>query len=195
MVHSIPGTVSCPAGYSPYSAGMTFIELLTTISIAAILLTVAVPSFNSMLQSSRFAGFSNAYLTNLHLARSEAIKNNSRVALCKSADGATCTSDGYWSQGWLVFRDANNNAQVDVGENVLRVHEALPINLVLMGNANVASYVSYASSGYARLTSGAFQAGTLTLCQPSASGGEARQIVISATGRPRVQKSNVASCP
>lgn len=195
MNHSISGTVSCPVGSAPYSAGMTFIELLITISIVAILLTVAVPSFISMLQSNRFAAFSNAYLTNLHLARSEAIKRNGRVALCKSADSATCTSDGYWSQGWLVFRDVNNNAQVDVGEDILRVHEALPINLVLLGNANVASYVSFANTGNARLTSGAFQAGTLTLCQPSATGGEARQIVINATGRPRVQKAIVATCP
>lgn len=195
MNYSTIKTASCRHGYTPRCAGMTFIELLVTISIAAILLTLAVPAFVSLLQSNRFTTFSNNYLTNLHFARSEAIKRNTRVTLCKSADGVTCTKTGYWSQGWLVFHDTNNNAQVDTGEHILRVHEALPINLAFKGNTNVANYVSYSSSGRTQLTSGAFQAGTLTLCRPATSASEARNIVISSTGRPRVEKVNVATCP
>lgn len=189
MNHSIWKSVSCRA------SGMTFIELLVTLSIATILMTLAVPAFDSMLQTNRFATFSNSFLLHLNLARSEASKRNARVALCKSADGSTCTTSGNWSQGWIVFHDVNNNAQVDTGEDVLHVHESIPDSLILTGNTPVANYVSYASMGGARMTSGAFQAGTLTLCRPSASSGEARRIVISATGRPRIEIANVATCP
>jgi type IV fimbrial biogenesis protein FimT len=175
--------------------GMTFVELLIVLSIAAIMLTLAVPSFDAVLQGSRFSTFANAYLTNLHLARSEATKRNTRVALCKSSDGASCTAAGRWDQGWILFNDINNNAQTDSGETILRVNEALPPNWVLQGNTPVTNYVSYAAMGGARMTSGAFQAGTLTLCRASQSSGEARSIVISATGRPRVQTTSVATCP
>lgn len=179
---------------SMYCAGMTLMELLVTLSIAAILLTVAIPAFDSMLQRNRFATLANDLLTNLHLSRSEATKRNSRVALCKSSDGVSCSGSGHWGQGWIVFHDVNNNAQIDEGEEILRAHESIASNLVLKGNTPVESYVSYAAMGGARLLSGAFQAGTLTLCRESTEGGEAREIVISATGRPRVRTTTVATC-
>lgn len=184
-----PGGGPCRAG------GMSLVEVLATLAILSILLTVAVPSFDAMIASSRFAASANLYLTSLHLARSEAIKRNGRVALCKSADGATCTANGRWDQGWIVFHDVNNNAQADGGEEILRVYEALPADRALSGNLPVANYVSYGAFGRTQLISGAFQAGTLTLCRLSAGAGEARRIVISSTGRPRVEQINVAACP
>jgi type IV fimbrial biogenesis protein FimT len=174
--------------------GFSVFELLVSIGIAGILLTLAIPSFTSLMEASRLSTYSNVYLTHLHFARSEALKRNGRVALCKSTDGASCSSGGHWSQGWLVFHDSNNNAQVDSGEAILRVHQALPISLLLKGNLPVADYVSYANSGGSRLTSGAFQAGTVTLCRVSADAGESRRIVISATGRPRVERVEAESC-
>lgn len=177
------------------SAGMTLLELLVTISVAATVLTVAIPSYETLIQQTRFATFSNNYLLHLNLARSEAAKRNGRVVICKSADASTCTTAGNWKQGWIVFHDPNNNAQIDLGEEVLRVNEPLPSNWAFLGNTPVVSYVSYSSTGIARTTSGAFQAGTLTLCQVSQDGGEARTVVISATGRPRVQKTVVSECP
>jgi len=196
MNHSVRNSVSCRRAERAFHvSGTTFIELLVTLSIAAILMTLAVPAFDSMLQTNRFATLSNSFLVHLHLARSEATKRNARVALCKSADGATCSTSNDWSQGWIVFHDVNNNAQVNTDEDVLHVHEAIPNSQILRGNTPVANYVSYASMGGARMISGAFQAGTLTLCRPSASSGEARNIVISATGRPRIETVNVATCP
>lgn len=177
------------------AVGMSLVEVLATLAILSILLTVAVPAFDALLTSTRFASSSNLYLTSLHLARSEAIKRNGRVALCKSADGATCTANGRWDHGWIIFHDVNNNAQVDGGEAVLRVYEALPADLALRGNLPVANYVSYGAFGRTQLTNGAFQAGTLTMCRISAGAGEARRIVISSTGRPRVEQVNVAACP
>lgn len=178
-----------------HAVGVTLIELLVALCIAAILLAVAIPAFDSILQANRFATLSNAFVTNLHMARSEATRRNARVTLCKSSDGASCTNSGYWSQGWIVFHDVNNNAQIDAGEEILRIHEPIASSLVLKGNAPVAHYVSYAAMGGSRMTSGAFQAGTFTLCRQSTMSSEAREIVISATGRPRVQTTTVAACP
>jgi len=177
------------------ATGVTLIELLVSVAVLAVLLMVAVPSFDAVMLNSRLAALSNAYLSSLHLARSEAIKRRARVALCKSADGLGCVTSGGWEQGWLVFHDVNNNAQVNGGESVIQVHGALPSGLVLTGNAPVKNYVSFTSTGGARWTSGAPQMGTLTLCRVAAGGGDARQIVINVTGRPRVARVNVAHCP
>ena len=48
--------------------------------------------------------------------------------------------------------------------------------------------------GGAKLVSGAFQAGTFTQCQQSASAGHAHQIILSAVGRPRMRKINLKAC-
>lgn len=193
MKHSIKESSSC--AHVKRSAGGTLLELLISISIVAVVLAVAIPSYDALIQQTRFATFSNNYLLHLHLARSEAAKRNDRVVICKSADASTCTTSGSWNQGWIVFHDANNNAQIDLGEEILRVNEPLPSNWSFLGNTPVVNYVSYSSTGIARSTSGSFQAGTLTLCRVSQGGGEARAVVISATGRPRVQHTVVSVCP
>lgn len=177
------------------SAGVTLTELLVAISIAAVLLALAVPAFDSITTSSRLTSASNDLLASLYLARSEAIKRNGRAVVCKSADGESCTTAGYWDQGWIVFADANNDAQRDTGETLILSVPALNDSLSMRGYANVASYVSYAPVGASQLTSGAFQAGTITICRVSASGGETREIVLSATGRPRVSRGTASSCP
>lgn len=174
--------------------GFTLIELLVVLVIAAVLLMVGVPSMTGIMNSIQLSAASNVFLSSLHLARSEAIKRNSRVALCKSADGVSCASSGGWEQGWFVFHDANNNSALDSGEAVIDRAEPLSPSLRLTGNLNVASYVSFVSTGGTKLVSGAFQAGTLTLCRQSASGGGARQIILNAAGRPRIQKVTVATC-
>jgi len=64
----------------------------------------------------------------------------------------------------------------------------------LVGNSSIANYVSYSPSGATQLTSGAFQAGTFTLCDCESSSGFARKIVISATGRARITQVGATVC-
>jgi type IV fimbrial biogenesis protein FimT len=134
------------------------------------------------------------FIAHLNLARSEAIKRNARVVLCKSGDGQQCASEGAWEQGWIVFHDANGNARVDEEEALLLQQAALHASVRFSGNSNIARYVSYTPDGGANLVSGAFQAGTFTLCTQSDAPLEGRQIVISKAGQPRVAKVKLAVC-
>ena len=174
--------------------GYSLIELLTVVGLIGVLATVAAPAMSSMMGSMQLTSTTNGFFSHILLARSEAIKRNSRVALCKSMDGISCAATGGWEQGWIVFHDANNNGTREVAEAIMQRELALPASLRLTGNLNVAHYVSFASTGAAKLVGGGFQAGTLTLCQYSAEGSRARQIVLNAAGRPRVQKGSAVSC-
>jgi type IV fimbrial biogenesis protein FimT len=178
----------------PPARGFTLLEMLVAMVIAAVLVGVAVPSLASAINSIKLTSASNSFLGFLHLARSEAIKRNSRVALCKSSDSLTCTAAGGWAQGLIVFHDRNNNGLLDAGETVIQRSQAFPSTLRMMGNLNVARYISFAGNGATKLVGGGFQAGTLTFCRESDSAGQGRQIILNAVGRPRVLKVALTAC-
>ena len=175
--------------------GFTLIEMLVVLALAALLLSLAAPALSGMVNSTRLTTSVNALFSSLLLARSEAIKRNSRAVVCKSATGNACINTGSWQQGWIVFHDANNNAMVDGGEAILSRVSALPEPMRFTGNDPVANYVSYTPMGKTKYVSGALQFGRLTVCSASATQVDARQIVISSAGRPRTVKTTVAQCP
>ena len=176
-------------------SGVTLLELMVVLAIAAILLLAGIPSFASLINSTRLSTATNEMISSLHLTRSEAIKRNSRAVMCTSATGTSCAVSGGWHQGWLVFHDANNNAKLDLGETVVLTRQALPAGLWATSTGTTARYVSYAPSGGTKQVSGAWQGGTLTLCNESGSLNSARKVIISSTGRPRTEKTTLASCP
>lgn len=146
-------------------AGFTLVELMVTVVVAAILLAVGVPSFRELIQNNRLATATNEVVATLHLARSEAVKGNARVTVCKSANGTSCVTSGNWSQGWLVFTDPNSNAAYDSGtETLLRVQGKISGDVSVTGDGSLADYVSYVGSGQSKLTDGALQSGIILIC-------------------------------
>ena len=176
------------------NCGFTLIELMVVVAICAILGVVAAPSLKSFVDSVKVSSASNVFLSGLYLARGEAIKRNARVVLCKSADGVSCTASGGWEQGWLVFHDGNGNGLREEREALIHRQQPLAANLLVTSNLNVVRYVSFSPTGGTKLVGGAFQAGTLSICRQSLEGGEGRQIILNAAGRPRVQKAHFSSC-
>ncbi len=174
-------------------SGFTLLELMVTVAMAAIVLTTGVPGFQTVVKNNRMTTATNGLVGALNLARSEAVKRGVRVTVCKSADGTGCVTTGSWAQGWIVFTDPDNNANYDsAAETLLRVQEAIEGNLTMVGNLNVANYISYTASGQSQLTGGAFQAGTIAMCDDR-SANVGKNIVLSLTGRVRLVTE--VSCP
>ena len=173
--------------------GFTLTEMLVAMALAATLMSLVAPSVAEFVESMQLRSASSNLMASLYLARSEAIRRNGRVVLCKTSDGNRCADSGGWEQGWMVFHDVNNNSFREETEPIIQHQVALSGTLRMTGNAPVSRYISYGSMGGAQLVSGAFQAGTLTVCRALASG-DARQIIVNAAGRPRVQKADIPNC-
>ena len=169
--------------------GFTLIEALISLLIIAFLSTVAVPSFTRYLAAHRLRAASFSLASALVLGRSAAVKIQGRAVLCKSADHQLCTTSDAWDQGWILFHDHNNDAQRDPGTEPLVLAEPGHESITIEGNFPVKNYVSYTHTGQARYPGGAFQAGTITLCNSYRQG---RSLVLSATGRVR---SAEITCP
>lgn len=87
--------------------GVTLVELLVTVSIAAILVVIAVPSMSGLIADSRLSSQSDLLVAALNTARMEAVKQRTDVKLCPAAnantDTACSTNAADWSNGWLVM--------------------------------------------------------------------------------------------
>jgi len=183
--------------------GLSLIELLVTLSIAVILLTLGVPSFVDMITSNTATGYANDLLGDINYARSEAITRGRRVVVCKGAAtavGSGCAA-GNWEDGWKVFVDCNDDLTVNnatcpggLNEEVLRVHAALSTGWTLRGNNNVTNRITFLPDGRTNNN------GTLVACKGGVRnvGNQTRSaaVVVNVTGRSRVsQDSNNDGIP
>ena len=167
--------------------GFTLAELMVTLAVFSILVTVGVPSFNQTLLNNRQVSSLNILVGSMQLARSEAIARNRRVTVCASSDGATCGAD--WSNGWVLFVDGNADGQVNGAEVVLRsVNDIVNLNIAPAGIANNFMYRPNGrmmANNNIRTNTGQF-----TVCDIRGSE-HARSIVVDASGRPRASKYNL----
>ena len=86
--------------------GVSLLELMVVIAVAAILMGIAVSSYRSITITSRISGEINGLLGDMQYARSEAINQGQNVVICVSTDGLNCaTNNTNWDQGWIVFVD------------------------------------------------------------------------------------------
>lgn len=170
----------CRAPHRRACRGFTLIELMVTIAVLAILLAIAVPSFNDATLGSKLGSYANNLVASAHLARSEAIKRNSAVRLCVSSNGTSCATGG-WEQGWIVLT---------ADGTVVQRQQALPAGLKV-NRAGGADSLAFQPSGVSNLAQATF-----TVCRSApAVGKQERVVTITASGRPSVAKTTAASCP
>ena len=133
-------------------SGFTLYELLITLIIVGVILSYGMANLSDFNRNGRMTSTANDLHAAFHLARSESARGKINITICGSADpmGAGADCDGNWSQGYIVFIDANGDlARAGANETVLRRHDVTEIGVNLRV-ANNATYFSFASSGLGR---------------------------------------------
>ena len=163
--------------------GFTLLELMITLLIAGVILSIGVPSFRGVMQNQRMTTATNELVMSLNLAKSEAIKRVAYVSICKSSNGVTCGDAATsWNDGWIVFANATV-ANVDVrdfGDELIRVYPGLRNGYTLTPIGTVDGFISFRPSGTMG-TAVANMAGTFTMCDERGAG-NARGIQMQSSG-------------
>ncbi|MCB1748873.1 MAG: GspH/FimT family pseudopilin [Gammaproteobacteria bacterium] len=97
--------------------GFTIIELMTVVAVMALLVTIGLPNFQTMVANNRVTSQVNLFSSSLQLARSEAVKSNTRVVVCPSTTGTSCTADVDWNVGWISFIDRGDGTTIGTPNN------------------------------------------------------------------------------
>ena len=147
-----------PASSQARSAqGFTLLELMITIAVLAIIVALAVPSFTSLLNSNRLSTGANNVVAGLQVARMEAVRRNTPVTFCRSANRTSCQANTAAWASWLVIIPATNE--------VLQTAE-IKAPLQVSSTAAMAS-VTFGADGIARDGAGTLAAGTVRVCMPT----------------------------
>lgn len=177
-------------GVAHRGSGFTLIELMVTVALAAILAFVAVPSLNVFKRNAELTTATNALVSAIATARSEALKRNYN-ALVLAADGSR------WESGWIVFIDRNfNNAFDAASETVIATQEPLPTYFkVTKTSSSASAFILFNASGYSKNSSGGFEAVTFTISRQDLTGDDelrqTRRIKVASTGRVRTCKPTI----
>ncbi len=100
--------------------GFTLVELLVTMTVMAVLLAVAVPSFNSFIVGQKVKTASYDLTVAMVMARSEAVKRNTDVVVAPDTANT-------WTSGWTV----------KVGTTTLQQQQAITGVTITKGPATV----------------------------------------------------------
>jgi len=172
------------------ATGFTLIELMITLVVVAVLLTVAAPGFMSTLKTNAVQTQADLLLTTFNYARSEAARLNRTVIVCRSINGTACSSSSSWQDGWLVYEDVDSDGTVETGDGdtVLRVYDGLSGDFTLVPTSGFTNRVVYRASGDAST------AGRFVVCPSDSDTAYAREIKINIVGRPRISEGVTTDC-
>lgn len=108
----------------------TLIELLITVTIIAISISIAIPSFNALIEKTKLKTTALDLHSTLMHARNHAISNRVMVIVCQ-ANGSNfeqCSPRrkryDNWRNGWISYADLNKNNELDRKDEILSVHKA-----------------------------------------------------------------------
>jgi type IV fimbrial biogenesis protein FimT len=175
---------------------------MVVVALAAIMLTLAVPSFQNMIANNRITSHTNELVMAINMARSEAVKRNVRVILCRSADPVASPpscggSANDWTTGWLLFAsgDANSTYQQGV-DTLIRVGEAARTGIQIRTNGTSDNNLQINSNGSTNESGGT---AAFAICDDRDSDGDfdeqwGRQIQVSPSGHVRLIRAPIPNC-
>ncbi len=164
--------------HPPLAAGLTLVELLVTLAIAAVVASYAIPGLQVIVANNRQTSTINRFVMSVLLARSVAITHRVEAIVCPSFDGLTCHHENDWSLGWIVVKQTGESPGSTDPADYQLVH-------VERDTSNVSLNVNR-SRFHFRPPNKRATNGTAVFCIPYAS--HPKAVIVSYNGRPRTSR-------
>jgi type IV fimbrial biogenesis protein FimT len=160
--------------------GFSLIEATVVMAVASIGLAIGLPSYRSVIQHQRESATTNLLSSFMASARSTAITYRKPTIVCPNDGHNQCRDDSDWTQGWIMFYDADGNHRPDFPDELLRV-EAGPrdadLRIVSTSGRPKVTFLANGSAAGSNLT--------IHLCR----GGKAKAaVIVNRSGRTRVER-------
>ncbi len=174
--------ITTPNVTSAHARGFTLIELIIVLAISSILFSVAIPNLRQFFASNLQRSEINTLISHFNLARSEAVKQATRMVLCPSDDNEVCDGSFNWNSGFIIFADENANRHRDEYESLIKVYQNGFESQISINSTNSRRRLTYQADG-----SSPGSNVTITFCNldeiipPKA-------VIISNSGRIRISK-------
>ncbi len=169
--------------------GFTLLELMVTLSILAIMMALAFPSFSSLLIKQKIKSKRDELMSAFQYARTEAVTQNRSVSICASPNpwdsSPTCSKSTDWSTGWIVFYDSSGSSNPSVPATILRSYpqtEGIDVNYNTTGAAS-SNLIRYVATGMMDTT---FNPGTFEFSDPKNIASTRSVIISPTTGQARI---------
>jgi type IV fimbrial biogenesis protein FimT len=158
---------------------------MVTVGILAILASIAVPSFNRTITSNQIVAQTNALVSALTLARSEASKRGIAVTVCgDDGSGVACSGGTTWNNGWIVFADSDRNGSYDVGADTIL--QLTPTANSTLSTVATNTVVTYSQNGSISTST------SFTITKSGCGIGQKRILTIGISGMTKIDKQD---CP
>jgi type IV fimbrial biogenesis protein FimT len=172
--------LSCHRSRWRRASGFSLIEAAVVMAVASIGLAIGLPSYKTVTQHQRESAATNLLSSFMASARSTAITYHKPTVVCPNDGSNQCRDDSDWTQGWIMFYDADGNHRPDGPDDLLRV-EAGPrdpgLRIVSTSGRPRATFLANGSAAGSNLT--------IRLCR----GGTAKAaVIVNRSGRTRVEK-------
>ena len=166
------------------SSGFSLVELMITIVVLAVIIAISAPSFTGVFNGNRLTSRANELVASLQMARSEALRRNAPVLVCRSEDGSECADEiGSWDL-WIT---------IDSDDVVLR-QDRLKAPVELTSDVHT---ISFRGDGVAREAGGGLLDSQFVACIPTTRPGDNQRLIsVSLGGRVAITSQNGGGeCP
>jgi type IV fimbrial biogenesis protein FimT len=168
-------------------SGFTLFELMVVVAVVLVIALLAVPSFARLVEATRIRTEATRLMSDIVLARSEAIKRNRQVSLCPARIDAAGQRQcgGLLAGGWVIFEDSDRDGILDAGENIIRIGRGMASSLGVsnrLATRDATAAISYRSDGSSRRNL------TLMVCSREQPALVSWSVVMNLVGRPRMAR-------
>ena len=169
---------------SPQRQGFSLFEMLICISILSILLFISLPSMSSMTSNQRVSTQITQIRQALYLARSLAVTQGQVWKVCLMDVSNSCVKEG--GKSLVVFRDDNNDHQLNSNETVKKTSETRGVKIKL--SASNRAYMRF------KITGESLESGNFQVCRMDSLKSHGGKVIIYRSGRIRVSMDQFSNC-